>query len=45
MGVLGHASPDMTLGVYGHLLDAERRRAAEIMEAYMDELDGAAEGR
>lgn len=40
MEVLGHASPDVTMGIYGHLLSASRRQAAELMDGYLDQLDG-----
>jgi integrase len=30
---LGHASPTITLGVYGHLFSNTEDRAAEILEA------------
>jgi integrase len=39
MGVLGHASPDVTMGIYGHLLSASRRQAADAMDDYLDEAD------
>ncbi len=39
MGVLGHASPDVTMGIYGHLLSASRRQAAELMDAYLSEAE------
>jgi integrase len=46
--VLGHASPDVTMGIYGHLLSASRRQAAELMDSYLDQLeqpfDGATRG-
>src|SRR5207302_10756591 len=38
--VLGHASPDVTMGIYGHLLSASRRQAAELMDGYLDQLEG-----
>jgi integrase len=40
MEVLGHASPDVTMGIYGHLLSASRRQAAELMDDYLDQLEG-----
>jgi hypothetical protein len=39
MEVLGHASPDVTMGIYGHVLSASRRQAAELMDSYLDELE------
>jgi len=39
MEVLGHASPDVTMGIYGHLLSASRRQAAELMDGYLDQLE------
>jgi len=42
MEVLGHAIPDVTMGIYGHLLSASRRQAAELMDGYLDQLEGPA---
>jgi hypothetical protein len=39
MEVLGHASPDVTMGIYGHLLSTSRRQAAELMDSYLDQLE------
>jgi integrase len=39
MDALGHASPQVTMGIYGHLLDASRRQAAALMDGFLDELD------
>ena len=44
MEVLGHASPDVTMGIYGHLLSASRRQAADLMDGYLDQLEGPAGG-
>jgi integrase len=44
MEVLGHASPDVTMGIYGHLLSASRRQAAELMDGYLDQLEERPEG-
>jgi integrase len=39
MEVLGHASPDVTMGIYSHLLSASRRQAAELMDRYLDQVE------
>jgi integrase len=38
MEVLGHASPDVTMGIYGHMFSSSRRQAAELMDRYLDEV-------
>lgn len=42
MHVMGHSTPDMSLGVYGHLLDESRLQARDIMNEFLDEV--AADG-
>ena len=34
MEVLGHASPDVTMGIYGHLLSASRRQATRFIPPF-----------
>lgn len=41
MGVLGHSSPQMTMGIYGHMLDASRLQAATLMDQYLDEVSSS----
>ena len=41
---LGHASPDVTMGIYGHSLSASRRQAAELMDGYLDQVERSVEG-
>jgi integrase len=41
MDLLGHASPAVTMGIYGHLLSSSRRQAAVLMDQYLDEVEPA----
>jgi hypothetical protein len=38
MNVIGHASTQTSMGIYGHLLDASRVQAAHIMDQWLDEV-------
>lgn len=42
--VLGHASITITKDVYGHLLEGDRRAAAEVMTRALSETSTAAAG-
>jgi integrase len=38
MNVLGHASTQVSMGIYGHQLDSSRVEAARIMDRWLDEV-------